>query len=165
MPGSFFQRPSTPILSPSRYARGRCAPPPSPLGVTAFPPTRGRCAPPYSPSAGCRPGHNKKDFRSIGPKPTENGPSGPTDLSEDTDLKTDTTFFLKPMVPNNFALMKFLPNGPPWGTLCSARPLSGPRGRAGGRPPGRHPPYHVRWARPRPPAKVSGRYLQRCANA
>ena len=37
-----------------------------------------------------------------------------------TAHKMDTTFFLKPMVLKNFALMKFFLIWPLWGTLCSA---------------------------------------------
>ena len=57
------------------------------------------------------------------------------DMLEDTDTKTDTTFLLKPMALNNFAVMKFLPNWPPWGTLCSARDPGGEGPPSGSPPP------------------------------
>ena len=82
-----------------RLGGGRYAPPTQSLHsslslVAALPlppvaefPARGRCAPPYSLNAGCRPGHNKKDFSSIGQNPAENGPSGPLNLSEDMEAE------------------------------------------------------------------------------
>ena len=62
------------------------------------------------------------NFRSIGPKPTEEAPTFDTDLTESTFLKTDTSFVQKVRVLSNFALMVFPPIWAPSGTFEQGAP-------------------------------------------
>ena len=83
----------------------------------------------------------------------------------DLDLGSEVIYFLKSHTPHTFYLMTVLKIWPPFSTLCSAQttfshpePPPGPRW-------GAQPPYDLGLDQPDLPAKVSGHYLQRCANA
>ena len=58
-----------------------------------------------------------QNFRSIGPKPTEEVATLDTDFTESTFLKTDTFFVQKVRVLSNFAFMVFSPIWAPYSTF------------------------------------------------
>ena len=83
----------------------------------------------------------------------------------DLDLGSEVIYFLKPHTPNNFHVMTFPKIPPPSGTLCSAQTTFSPPEPPPGPRSGAEPPYDLSWTLPHHSAKVSGHYLQRCANA